>query len=112
MNDLGGYYYYKTKEGILGWQQKEHIDTEGLATDMNNLGVQLLQNRTENAGLGLVYMNFADRDANSGQLYHSDWLIQTIIDNNFKFALRKKGDASSQQFNATYTNGGNAIGWD
>ena len=112
MNDLGGYYYYKTVEGILGLREEEHIDTKGLATDMNNLGVQLLQNRTENAGLGLVYMNFADRDANSGQLYHSDWLIQTIIDNNFKFALRKKGDASSQQFNATYTNGGNAIGWD
>ena len=112
MNDLGGYYYYKTEEGILGWREEEHFDTEGLAADMNGLGVQLLQNRTENAGLGLVYMNFADRDADSGQQYRSDWLIQTIIDNNFKFALRKKGDASSQQFNATYTNGGNAIGWD
>lgn len=112
MNDLGGYYYYKTKEGIFDLREKEHFDTEGLATDMNNLGVQLLQNRTENAGLGLVYMNFADRDANFGQKYRSDWLIQTVIDNNFKFALRKKGDASSQQFNATYTNGGNAIGWD
>lgn len=115
MNDLGGYYCYQTERtglfGVhLGWD--DHIDTQTLAADMNGLGVQLLQNRTENAGLGLVYMNFADRDANSGQQYRSDWLIQTIIDNNFKFALRKKGDASSQQFNATYTNGGNAIGWD
>lgn len=115
MNDLGGYYYYQTEiTGPFGghWDWTDHEDPAGLATDMNNLGVQLLQERTENAGLGLVYMNFANRDANSGQQYHSDWLIQTIIDNNFKFALRKKGDASSQQFNATYTNGGNAIGWD
>lgn len=115
MNDLGGYYYYQTEiTGPFGehWGWTDHEDPAGLATDMNNLGVQLLQERTENAGLGLVYMNFANRDANSGQQYHSDWLIQTIIDNNFKFALRKKGDASSQQFNATYTNGGNAIGWD
>ena len=115
MNDLGGYYCYQTERtGPFGghWGWNDHIDTQTLAADMNGLGVQLLQNRTENAGLGLVYMNFADRDANSGQQYRSDWLIQTIIDNNFKFALRKKGDASSQQFNATYTNGGNAIGWD
>ena len=115
MNDLGGYYTYQTEiTGPFGghWGWEDHNDPVTLAQDMNNLGVQLLQNRTENAGLGLVYMNFADRDANSGQQYRSDWLIQTIIDNNFKFALRKKGDASSQQFNATYTNGGNAIGWD
>ena len=110
MNDLGGYYYYKTR--YLGLLAQEHFDTKGLATDMNGLGVQLLQNRTENAGLGLVYMNFADKQTDSGVQYRSDWLIQTVIDNNFKFALRKKGDASSQQFNATYTNGGNAIGWD
>lgn len=115
MNDLGGYYTYQTEiTGLfdihLGWE--DHNDPVTLAQDMNTLGVRLLQERTENAGLGLVYMNFADRDANSGQQYRSDWLIQTVIDNNFKFALRKKGDASSQQFNATYTNGGNAIGWD
>lgn len=115
MNDLGGYYYYQTEiTGPFGghWGWTDHEDPAGLATDMNNLGVQLLQERTENAGLGLVYMNFADKQTDSGVQYRSDWLIQTVIDNNFKFALRKKGDASSQQFNATYTNGGNAIGWD
>lgn len=115
MNDLGGYYTYQTEiTGPFGghWGWEDHNDPVTLAQDMNALGVQLLQERTENAGLGLVYMNFADKQTDSGVQYRSDWLIQTVIDNNFKFALRKKGDASSQQFNATYTNGGNAIGWD
>lgn len=110
MNDLGGYYFYQT-EGLFGWHT-DHEDPEGLATDMNNLGVSELQNRTENAGLGLVYMNFADKQANSGAKYKSDWLIQTIIDNNFKFALRKKGSTTTTNYNAAYHNGGNAIGWD
>lgn len=114
MNDLGGYYCYQTEItglfGIhLGWE--DHIDPSGLATDMNNLGVQLLQERTENAALGLVYMNFADRDANSGQLYKSDWLIQTVIDNNFKFALRKATDATTASQTAT-TKTTNPNGWD
>jgi len=114
MNDLGGYYFYQTEEGILGWRHEDHQDPEGLATDMNSLGVSELQNRTENAGLGLVYMNFADKQADSGAKYKSDWLIQTIIDNNFKFALRKKGSSMtpSSKYNATYSNGGNAVGWD
>lgn len=117
MNDLGGYYNYQTREYAVGfipyWQ--EHKDPQGLATDMNNLGVSELQNRTENAGLGLVYMNFADMDENSGALYKSDWLIQTVIDNNFKFALRKAGGTSgttAANYDAGYSNGGNAIGWD
>lgn len=115
MNDLGGYYCWETREWaafIPYWQ--EHTDTKALATDMNSLGVSELQNRTENAGLGLVYMNFADKQEDSGALYKSDWLIQTIIDNNFKFALRKKGSSTtpSLKYNATYSDGGNAVGWD
>lgn len=94
MNDLGGEY-------ISG------NNTTQLATDMNNLGVRELQNRTENAGLGLVFMNFADKQSNSGALYKSDWLIQTLIDNNFKFALRKKG--STTTYDSSYTSGGNVI---
>ena len=111
MNDLGGYYFYQT-EGWLGIHS-DHEDPEGLATDMNNLGVSELQNRAENASLGLVYMNFADKQSNSGAKYKSDWLIQTIIDNNFKFALRKKGETTTTtSYNASYKTGVNAIGWD
>lgn len=114
MNDLGGYYCWETREWAIISYWQEHTDTKALATDMNSLGVSELQNRTENAGLGLVYMNFADKQEDSGALYKSDWLIQTIIDNNFKFALRKKGSSttSSSKYNATYSNGGNAVGWD
>lgn len=84
MNDLGGYY-----------SDVDDIDNRGtgieaLAIDMNKMGVDELQNRAENAGLGLVFMNFADKQEGSGTKYKSDWLIQTLIDNNFKFALRKK----------------------
>ena len=110
MNDLGGYYCWKTRNWLL-WT--EHKDPKSLATDMNNLGVSELQNRAENASLGLVYMNFADKQGDSGALYKSDWLIQTIIDNNFKFALRKKGSTrTTTSYNASYKTGVNAIGWD
>ena len=106
MNDLGGYY-----------SDNNDIDNRGtgiqaLAIDMNQMGVNELQNRTENAGLGLIFMNFADKQSGSGVLYKSDWLIQTLIDNNFKFALRKKGTSTTQTYNSSYKNSGNAIGWD
>lgn len=98
MNDLGGYY-------------KENKSTTELATDMNKIAIQELQSRTENAGLGLIYMNFADKHEDSGVLYESDELIQTIIMNNRKFQLRKKG-SSTTSYDAKYTDGGNAIDWD
>lgn len=108
MNDLGG--YYSDSDNING----RGTGIEALAIDMNNLGVQQLQDRTENAGLGLIFMNFADKQATSGAKYKSDYLIQTIIMNNRKFQLRKKGDSTggTRTYNAEYTDGGNAIGWD
>lgn len=106
MNDLGGYYSDATDINGRG------TGIQALAIDMNQMGVEELQDRAENAGLGLVFMNFADKQANSGALYKSDWLIQTLIDNNFKFALRKKGSTTTTNYNAVYSRGGNAIGWD
>lgn len=108
MNDLGG--YYSDNVDING----RGTGIQALAIDMNQMGVDELQNREENAGLGLIFMNFADKQEGSGVDYKSDWLIQTIIDNNFKFALRKKGSSTtpSSKYNATYSNGGNAVGWD
>lgn len=108
MNDLGG--YYSDDADING----RGTGIQALAIDMNQMGVDELQNREENAGLGLIFMNFADKQEKSGIYYKSDWLIQTIIDNNFKFALRKKGSSTtpSSKYNATYSNGGNAVGWD
>lgn len=110
MNDLGGYYFYQT-EGVFGIHS-DHEDPTGLATDMNNLGVSELQNRTENAGLGLVYMNFADKQEDSGAKYKSDWLIQTVIDNNFKFALRKKEVSSTTRTEYVTRITSSGDGWD
>lgn len=83
MNDLGGYY-------------KENKSTTELATETNKVAVDELQRRTENAGLGLIYMNFADKHEDSGFLYNSDELIQTIIMNNRKFQLRKKSSTNTR----------------
>lgn len=108
MNDLGG--YYSDNVDING----RGTGIQALAIDMNQMGVDELQKREENAGLGIIFMNFADKQALSGAEYKSDWLIQTLIDNNFKFALRKNGSSTtpSSKYNATYSNGGNAVGWD
>lgn len=112
MNDLGGNYSYCDKHHwISGTDHNIKIDIVNLTKDLNQLGIDELQNREENAGLGLIFMNFANRGT-TGQKYKSDLLLQTIIDNNFKFALRKKTSGKTPTYNASYNNGGNAIGWD
>ena len=116
MNDLGGRYLYCDKyHYVSGTSHNIEVDVKGLTKDLNQLGIDELQNRAENAGLGLIFMNFANRGA-TGQECKSDLLLQTIIDNNFKFALRKKtssgGGEGTKSYDASYNNGGNAIGWD
>lgn len=114
MNDLGGEYRWCTDQhDFLDRTHDIHIDVETLTKDLNQLGIDELQNRAENAGLGLIFMNFANRGT-TGQAYKSDLLLQTIIDNNFKFALRKKPtrNTPAPSYDASYNNGGNAIGWD
>ena len=102
LNDLGGCYVNgiyssgESQDGVSAWTQ-----------EVGSYATRLLQNRTEDATLGIVLINYADPSNE-----YSGNLIQTIINNNFNFQLRTKGEAASQQFNATYTNGGNAIGWD
>lgn len=116
MNDLGGRYLYCDKyHYVSGTSHNIEVDVKGLTKDLNQLGIDELQNRAENAGLGLIFMNFANRGT-TGQECKSDLLLQTIIDNNFKFALRKKttsgGGEGTKSYDASYNNGGNAIGWD
>ena len=105
-NNLGGFCRVEN-DGVGG-------DTYTYTEYIHPLAVDYLQARTQNASLGLVMMNFADKQGDSGALYKSDWLIQTIIDNNFKFALRKKpsGSTPAPSYNASYKSGGNAVGWD
>lgn len=87
---------------------------EFIAAELNQLCLNHILNREEKAGLGLIFMNFANR-GETGQKFQSDLILQTIIDNNFMFALRKKSTSSgatTTNYDAGYTNGGNAIGWD
>lgn len=102
MNDIGGRYIEDTDDAVTR-----------LTTELNNYSVGLLQNRTANASLGLIFMNFADKLETSGALYKSDRLIQTIIDNNFKFALRKvPSSTTTTSYNASDKTRVNTVGWD
>lgn len=102
MNDIGGRYIEDTDDAVTR-----------LTTKLNNYSVGLLQNRTADASLGLIFMNFADKLETSGALYKSDWLIQTIIDNNFKFALRKvPSSTTTTSYNASDKTRVNTVGWD
>lgn len=62
---------------------------------LNPIVRNLLQTRSENASTGLVFFNYADKQQDSGVKYGTNELIQTIIDNNFKFSLRKRGTTTS-----------------
>ena len=110
MNDCGG--------SLVGDVQGEYVQgsygsgenspgVTALTQEMGYYVTNLLQNRTEDATLGVVYVNFANPENP-----YSGNLIQTIINNNFNFLLRTRGSSSSQTYNASYTSGGNAIGWD
>ena len=116
MNDIGGEkvdaYYGKTShnsgnysDGIQYSNGREYI-----AAELNQLCLNTLLQREENAGMGLIFMNFANR-GETGKKFQSDLILQTIIDNNFKFALRKKVTTEGRTYNAGYNNGGNTIGW-
>lgn len=119
MNDIGGektdadsgttsHNSYNYSDGI---QYSNGI--EYTAAELNQLCLDKLSERTENAGMGLIFMNFANR-GETGKKFQSDLILQTIIDNNFKFALRKKISTPSPapSYNASYRNGGDAMGWD
>lgn len=110
MNDCGG--------SLVGNVTGDYVQGR-YDSDENNAGVRdlteemgyyvtnLLQNRTEDATLGVVYVNFANPENP-----YSGNLIQTIINNNFSFQLRTDGSSQAENYNATYSNGGNAIGWE
>lgn len=121
MNDIGG---EKTdvSSGTTSHAEGNYSDgivysngIEYIAAELNQLCLNELLTREENAGMGLIFMNFANR-GETGKKFQSDLILQTIIDNNFKFALRKKttsgGGEGTKSYDASYNNGGNAIGWD
>ena len=102
LNDLGGCYVNggyssgESQSGVDAWTQ-----------EVGPYATRLLQNRTEDATLGIVLINYANPEND-----YSGNLIQTIINNNFNFQLRTAGSSQTENYNATYSNGGNAIGWE
>lgn len=80
LNDLGGCYVNggyssgESQRGVDAWTQ-----------EVGPYATRLLQNRTEDATLGIVLINYANPEND-----YSGNLIQTIINNNFSFQLRTK----------------------
>lgn len=115
-NDAHDYLYYMNIGGF--YCNSKSNDAEGgdvikYTEEITPQIVDYIQMRGTDASLGLVMMNFADKQPESGADYGCDGLIQTIIYNNFSFALRKAGGSTpSPSYNASYKTGGNAIGWD
>lgn len=110
--EASSYWFFNDVSGNVG--TGSNPTTEGILNGinaMNNFVVEELNNRGQNAALGLIYMSYANRNGSVGQQYKCGELIQSIIDNNFRFQLRKAGGSSSQaqHYNATYQNGGDAI---
>ena len=103
MNDCGGTFQFEVS-GAQSFSGNENFNKSYGDGDANTENVTALtrwlnphvraalQRRTANASTGLVFFNYADKQDNSGKLYGTDELIQTVIDNNFKFNLRKAGN--------------------
>ncbi len=113
-NDAHNYFYYSNIGGF--YCNSESNDSEGgnsiqYTKDMTPKIIDYVQRRGEDASLGLVMMNFADKQKKSGADYGCDGLIQTIIYNNFSFALRKKAGTTTRTYDASYKNGGSAVDW-
>lgn len=110
MNDCGGSFVGNVTGDYVSGDYGRGENTDGakdLAQEMGIYVTNLLQSRTEDATLGIVYLNYA----NPTNLYSGN-LIQTIINNNFSFQLRTRGSSQSNVYNASYSKGGNAIGRD
>lgn len=102
-NDIGGYFGSPSTDNV-----------KALSAVYVPKMIRELQERNVNYSLGTMLTNFADGEQGYGltSTYNTRELIQTIIDNNFKFALRTSGSSSQSTYNAAYSKGGNAIGWD
>lgn len=113
-NNAHDYLYYMNIGGF--YCQAYSGDSQGgdvirYTEDITPQIIDYIQQRGQDASLGLVMMNFADKQSGSGAEYGCDALIQTIINNNFTFALRKKpsGTTPAASYNASYQSGGNAV---
>ena len=83
--DLGGHYYNTGIGGIFSTS-----DTEGFTEDNMPYFFNYLQTRGQDASFGVVLLNFADNDVDYGQKFGTVNVLQTVIDNNFRFQLRTR----------------------
>lgn len=114
MNDCGGTFHGDVSgtdgyDGDYGNGDTNDGAPIAFASWFNPQITKYLQERDANASLGLVFFNFADKQQDSGQKYGTDNLIQSIIDNNFKFNLRKEG-SSTDTNNSSLSNSGSGYG--
>ena len=106
MNDCGGSFVGDVTGDYVNGNYGRGENTDGAKDLAQEMGIYVTS-RTEDATLGIVYLNYA----NPTNPYSGN-LIQTIINNNFSFQLRTDGSSQAESYNATYSNGGNAIGWE
>ena len=83
--DLGGHYYNTGIGGIFSTS-----DTEGFTEDNMPYFFNYLQTRGQDASFGVVLLNFADNEVDYGQKFGTVNVLQTVIDNNFRFQLRTR----------------------
>ena len=105
LNDLGGCY---VNSGYSGGESQDGVDA--WTQEVGPYATRLLQNRDEDATLGIVLINYANPENT-----YSGNLIQTIINNNFMFQLRTDGSSAgdgTQTYNGTRAQSSNADGWD
>ena len=94
-NDAQHIWYMVAAGGTFYEGAESNEGVVNLTEWLNPIVRQTLQTRGQNAATGLVFFNFADKQTDSGVKYETNELIQTIIDNNFKFSLRKRGTTTS-----------------
>lgn len=113
INNLGGFCVvndntsYNPELGQSG-------NTVTAANVINKPIYEYLINEENNSGpIGVVLMNFfgCDYISNVGVQtnVYGKWLPQTIIENNFRFELKRTGEATTTSSDASYTSGGSVI---
>lgn len=105
--DLGGFYTTAIFNISI-------YNGEAAAEELTPYFFEFFNTRTENASLGVVYMNFADNLQDFGARYGCDQLIQTVINNNFTFQLRTRGNSTytSPQTRSTSAGNDDPNAWD
>lgn len=105
--DLGGFYTTAIFHISI-------FDGEAAAAELTPYFFEFFNTRTENASLGVVYMNLADNLPDYGAKYGCDQLIQTVINNNFTFQLRTRGSGTytSPQTRSTSAGNDDPNAWD